>query len=763
MSVFTKASEASFVFAITGEPDMEVVDFTASERLSEPFVMEISLACHQQISFDDVLQKEALLTVKGQGTDRYFSGIVRKFQFIGKNGLKYLFQAEVVPVTQLLSLEQDCRIFQNMHVQDIVETIIKDSGTPADRYDFRLINKEHQRRFCVQYRETDLDFISRILQEEGIFYFYEHSKGKHVMVFADDPVGYKSIAGDTTIDFHPESGLNPQNEVVSQIDFSHRLRTGTYTQTNYNFKHPSTPLETKEVSKDENIRKYETYDYPGQYGETDRGKKLAKANLEGQTALLEQAAGASNCPRLISGHTFKLDGHDFQVFNKEYLLIEVLHTGHQPQTLEEQATGGARYSNTFTAIPSSVPYRPEKTIEKPYIAGVQSATVVGPENEEIYVDEFGRVKVQFHWDRKGRKNESSSCWLRCGQTWGGGNRGSVFIPRIGDEVLIKFMEGDPDWPVITGSVYIGKNPPLYDLPAHKTRSTIKTQSYPNSKGYNELRFEDKAGSEEIYLQSEKDWNILIKNDKGQTVGHDETLTVAHNRDKAVAVNQSESIGVNKDIKVGVNHTEHIEANMTRNVGMSKFDTTAINCMETIGAAKELSIGGLYQISVGGVMNETVIGAKTEEVGGYKMVTVVNDMTEYVMNDRKSTTDGDLTQKVGKVHHRQAEEYILEAKEKIILKAGASTIVMDKNSITITSPKKVAYPGPGGAVPTFEFKQLEFNDRFQLVDEAGSPLADHPYRLEMEGGSVIEGRTDANGYTQMVKSKKNEAVSILVEE
>jgi type VI secretion system secreted protein VgrG len=759
-----KGSDASFFFEIKGAQSTEVVGFEASERLTEPFLVDVTLAAKAEIKFNDIMQKEALLTVISTGENRYFHGIVRRFELTGKSGLKYLYGCQIVPFTQLLFLEQDCRIFQNKNVQEIIADIFKDSGVPSDRYEFRLKNKEHKRRFCVQYRETDLKFINRILQEEGIYYFYEHSKDKHLMVFADDPVYYKPIAGNAAIAFKPASGLNPEDEVISNIDFSQGLCPGTYTQTNYNFKHPSTSLETKEKSKDEKIQKYEIYDYPGQYGAQDKGKKLTKTRMEGQTCLQERATGASNCPRLISGHTFKLDGHNFTAFDREYLLVTVNHDGVQSQTLEEQAgTDGTNYHNTFTAIPSSVAYHPGKPIKKPYIHGIQTATVVGPENEEIYVDEYGRVKVQFHWDRKGKKNEQSSCWLRCGQTWGGAGRGTVFIPRIGDEVIVSFLEGDPDWPIITGSVYNGDNLPLYDLPGNKTRSTIRTKSYPRSNGYNELRFEDKAGSEEVYLQGEKDWNILIKNDKGQAIGHDETLTVGNNRDKTVAINQSESIGQNKEINVGINHTEHVESNMTRNVGSNKFDTTGINSMETIGLAKELTIGGLYQISVGGVMNETVIGAKSEEVGAVKALIVANDMTEYVMNDRKSTVDGDLTKKIAKTQHVQADEYILEATERITLKAGASTITMDKNSITITSPKKVAYRGPGAA-PALQFDKPQYDDRFQLVDlRTGKPLADYPYKLQSESGIIIEGRTDSGGYTNKIESATRDKVSILIKE
>jgi len=686
MSGIIKGSEACFRIEIKGAPLLEVVDFVAREYLSKSYCIDVSLASASEVKFDDAIQKEALLTISSTGADRCFHGIVRRFEHTGKTGLKYRYAAEIVPFTHLLSLEKDCRIFQNQHVQDIVRDIFKDSDIPSDRYDFRLKNKDHKRRYCVQYRETDLDFISRILQEEGIFYFYEHSKDKHVMVFADDPVGYQTIGGNKAIPFKAGSGLTPDKEVIDSIQLSRRLLSGTYTQTSYNFKKPSIPLETKDHSKDNKIQKYEIYDYPGQYGEQGRGKMLTKVHIEASTASQEQAKGTSNCPRLMPGHIFQLEGHDFNNFNKEYIVFSIRHAGQQPQTLEEQASGATNYDNSFLAIPAKTSYHPLKSIEKPYIRGIQSATVVGPKNEEIYCDEYGRVKVQFHWDRKGKRDDQSSCWLRCGQTWGGGGWGAVFIPRVGDEVLVDFMEGDPDWPIITGSVYNGANPPLYDLPANKTRSTIKTRSYPNSNGYNELRFEDKAGQEEVYLQGEKDWNILIKNDKGQTVGHDETLSVGNNRTKSVGVNQSESIGVNKTISVGANHSESIGANMTLNVGANKFDTTAINVAETVGAAKELTIGGLYQISVGGVMNETVAGAKTEEVGAAKALVVANNMTEYVKADRKSTVDGDLSEKVAKKHSEETNEYILEAASKITLKVGSSTIVIDGSSITLMAGK-----------------------------------------------------------------------------
>lgn len=635
----SKGSQADLLFAIKGAPEIEVAYFQAHEGISEPFAVNVALASTSQIQYNDVIQKETLLTISGGEADRHFHGIVRKFEHTGKNGLKYLYQAEIVPFLQLLSLEKDCRIFQNKDVHEIVADIFHESGIPADRYEFRLKNKDHLRKFCVQYRETDMDFVCRLLQEEGIFYFFEHSKDKHVMVFGDDTVNYKSIEGNPEIPFKPANGLNPEKESISYVDFSRRLRPGTYTHTNYNFKKPSVDLETKERGKDEKLQKFEIYDYPGPYGQEDRGKKLAKIRLEAGKALEEQANGSSNCPRLAAGFTFKLEGHDFKSFNREYLLVGVSHSGQQPQALEEQSGSGAgaSYSNNYAAIPSTVAFRPLKSIEKPYVRGLQTATVVGRKGEEIHTDPWGRVAVQFHWDRRGKNDENSSCWIRAGQMWGGGGWGAQFIPRVGDEVLVDFMEGDPDWPIIVGCVYNEANQPIYDPTKNKTQSGIRTRSYPDGPGFNELRFEDKKGEEHIYLQGERDWNILVKNDKGQNVGHDETLSVANNRTKTVGANQSETIGANKEIQVGADHTETIGANMnltvaqskaesvgsntSLSVGGTKTESVALASAENVGGAKAITVGGALAITVAGAMNTAVGLAQAEEVGLIKKTMV----------------------------------------------------------------------------------------------------------------------------------------------
>jgi len=451
------------------------------------------------------------------------------------------------------------------------------------------------------------------------------------MVFADDRVHYKPIEGTHELTFKPASGLTPEKEFVSCIDSSHRLRPGMYTHTNYNFKKPSVDLETWEKTKDSALQKFEIYDYPGQYGQEARGKRLARVHLEAGKALEEQSSGNSSCPRFGAGFTFRLDDHDFRDFNQEYLLVAVTHTGQQPQTLEAQSGSGAglSYSNHFLAIPSTVTYRSLKSIQKPCVKGLQTATVIGRKDEEIDTDDWGRVKVRFHWDRRETEDENSSCWIRPAQAWGGGGWGAQFIPRVGDEVLVAFLEGDPDWPVIVGCLYNQDNQPLYDLKQNKTRSGIRTRSSPKGEGFNELRFEDKLGEEHIYLQGEKDWNILVKNDKGQNVGRDETLSVGNNRTKTVGANESETIGADKAIQVGANHAETIGQNMSLNVGSNasvsvggtKTETVALASAESVGGAKALTVGGALAFTVAGAMNTAVGLAQAEEVGLVKKTMV----------------------------------------------------------------------------------------------------------------------------------------------
>ncbi len=408
--------------------------------------------------------------------------------------------------------------------------------------------------------------------------------------------------------------------------------------------------------------------------------------------------------------------------NQEWVLLRVQHWCSQPQAAEEQAGPAEQsvYQNSFECAPYSVPYRPRRWTPRPVVDGPQTAIVVGPAGEEIHTDEYGRVKVQFHWDRAGQKDDKSSCWIRVSQGWGGAGYGMVIIPRIGHEVVVDFLEGDPDQPLIVGRVYNGESPPPYGLPGAKTMSSFKSNSSPGGGGSNELRFEDAAGSEEVYLHGQKDWNTVIEHDKTEkigndnteSIGHDETIDVKNNRSKTVGVDQSETIGSNKTISVGVDHDETIGANMSLSVGSNKTETIAIASTETVGAEKTLSIGAVYQVTVGAAMNETVGAAKAVEVGGSNSEKIGGDKSETIGGSRNESVAGakqtkigeDFTEAIGGTHaETTTEDYSLISKKTIAIEAkgdsisirnGKSSIVMTKAGDVTIEAKNITLKASG---------------------------------------------------------------------
>jgi len=508
MADYRSADEERFLFK-AGKRQLRVVEFSAREGISTPFEVDLTLATREdevEVTFDDVVGEVGLLTILGLTADsvRHIHGIVNRFWQTGSSGRFFLYKATLVPSCWLLSLAQDCRIFQEKEVKEIIEEVLTDAGITSDRFDFRLQGSYEKKDYCVQYRETDLQFISRLAEAEGIFYFFEHDEENHLLVFADSAGLYKPIKGkkndknQVEIKFSPGAGMVTTSETVYKVAQSRQISPGKVSLKDFNFLKPSAKLlRPKEAKTHADI---EQYDYPGNFIEDARGDTLANIRLDEGRTFLEVIEGQSSCPRLIPGFTFKLTNHDLGSFEKEYLLTSVSHFGSQPQVLEEQAGAeGFSYSNQFSGIPSEVVYRPLRITPKPIVQGIQTAIVVGPAGEEIYTDEHGRVKVQFHWDRVGEKDEKSSCWIRVSQIWAGAGWGAMHIPRIDQEVVVDFLEGDPDKPLITGRVYHATNTAPYKLPDEKTKSTLRSQATPGGGSYNELLMEDKSKETQVVL------------------------------------------------------------------------------------------------------------------------------------------------------------------------------------------------------------------------------------------------------------------------
>jgi type VI secretion system secreted protein VgrG len=597
-----------------GQDALLLHSLTGSESISRLFRFSVDLLSESSdISFDRIVGQRVSISIAQAGGDkRYLNGFVSRFSQTGSGARFIHYRAEVVPWLWFLTRTAACRIFQNMTVPDIVSKVFKDFG--FNDFKNSLQGTYDQWDYCVQYRETAFNFISRLMEQEGIFYFFEHEKDKHTLVLADRPSAHKPCPGQPKGRLDYTAGTLLKEDVIHDWHLEQELRTGKYSLKDYNFETPSTNLEVKEpsiISVDGNS-KYEIYDYPGEYEKKGQGETLAKTRMQEEEMTHLLATGSSDCRGFTAGYRFDLEGHSRKDMNKSYVLTEVHHSASVGESYADNASNDeGHYSNTFNCIPHSVPFRPARITPKPFVQGPQTAVVVGKSGEEIWVDKYGRVKVQFHWDREGKKDENSSCWVRVSQPWAGKNWGAVWIPRIGQEVIVDFLEGDPDQPIITGRVYNAEQMPPYALPDNQTRSTFMSRSSKGggSANYNEIRFEDKKGSEQIFVNAEKDMDLRVENDSREFVGNDRSLIVKGNQKEKVegdlhgeAVgNRNEKVGQTMSLQVGQNLQEKSGQNFAHEAGMEIHLKAGMNVV--IEAGMELTIkgsGGFINIGPAGV-------------------------------------------------------------------------------------------------------------------------------------------------------------------
>lgn len=714
MAIIRVKNEASYTFkaGAYGGDKLKVVAFSGSEGISELFRFSVELASTDAgVDFEKILGAAALLTIQGDKEKRSLHGMVNRFEQSGKKGKWTFYRAGMVPAIWWLSQTAACRVFQNLPVPDILKKVFADKGIPADQVRFSLKGTYPSRDYCVQYRESDLAFVTRLMEEVGLFYFFEHTAEKHVLVIGDDPVVHVGISGGEKVSYRAPgtAGVSDQ-EHVSEFQWRQEIRTGAAELRDYDFKKPNLHLaqDAKAKKKTDGEDKLEFYDFPGKYVLPAEGGDLVKVRLEALRATRQLGSGRSDCRRLLPGYRFTLEQFDRSELNREYLLTRVSQSGSQPQVLGGDAPKDDRplYENAFECIPSDTPFRPARSVPRPSIRGSQTAVVVGPKGEEIYTDEHGRIKVQFHWDREGKKDEKSSCWVRVKQAWAGAGWGMVFLPRIGHEVLVEFLEGDPDQPVVVGSLYNGENVPPYPLPAEKTKSTIKSNSSTGGEGSNEIRFEDAKGSEEIYLHGQKDWTIAIENDKNQQIGHDETLTVGNDRSKKVEKNQTEEIGENKTITVGKDHTETISGGATIDIAKNETVSVGENQDLTVGKNQTVSVGENQTISAGKNLSETVGENADVSIGKNLSLNVSKSSTSQIgenftgnVSKKASVEVGEDTGlTVGKKLNVQATDAIsITSDKEIVLKAGDASITLKKNGDIIVKGNKISVKADGDIV------------------------------------------------------------------
>lgn len=549
---FTQADRPFRVTTTLGDNVLLLESFEGDEGVSRPFRFILKMLS-ENLSLDlkGLLSKPVVLTIKlPDETERHIHGNINRITQLehGEDNL-VAYEAEVVPWLWFLSLFSDCRIFQNKNAQQIIEQVFSDRG--FSNYRFEVQASLPVREYCVQYRETDLNFVSRLLEEEGIFYFFEQTEANHTLVLADSKTSFAACPHQGTGRYAPISGAYQEDDTVNTLLREQRVHTGIVSLNDYNFQQPNVGL-LASSSGDQNG---EIYDYPGPHTTKDDGDRFARIRLEEQEVAFLTIRGESNCRGFEVGYKFTLAEHYRDDANQDYTLLSLHHEGRNA-SYRAGSTGGFDYKNRFQAIPATVTYRPPRTARKPVVDGSQTALVVGKSGEEIWVDNFGRVKVQFYWDRQGTKDENSSCWIRVAQTWAGKNWGAMQIPRIGQEVIVDFLEGDPDRPIITGRVYNAEQMPPYTLPDEQTKSTLKSMSSKGGGGFNEIRLEDKKGSEQVFVHGEKDMDIRVKSDRKEWIGNDRHLMVQ--RDKLEKIVRDSHSQVGRDELRKITRDHHLE-------------------------------------------------------------------------------------------------------------------------------------------------------------------------------------------------------------
>jgi type VI secretion system secreted protein VgrG len=532
MSNYTQEGGLFKIDTPLGKDVLLLRGFKGTESISRLFRFELDLLSeNSSISFPDIVGKNVTISLKQPDESyRYLNGVISRFAQHATEEQFTAYSAEMVPWLWFLTRNVDCRIFLNKSIPDIITKVFNDLG--FNDYTNSLQGSYDPREYCVQYRESSFNFVSRLMEQYGIFYFFKHQQGKHTLVLADSPTAHSSCPGQSSVRYVTVSG-GPQEDVITGWQIEQELRTGKYSHTDYNFQTPSTSLMASEPTVYDvgGNSKFEIYHYFGEHLTKGAGQSLSKIRMEEEEAGHLVAHGTSQCRMFVSGYKFTLEEHPRKDMNTDYVLTEIQHTAVTDAYPSSRPAEGESYSNTFTCIPLSVPFRPLRVTGRPKINSLQSAIVIGPSGEEIYTDQFGRIKVMFPWDRLG----SGTAWARVSQVWAGNNWGAMFLPRIGQEVLVDFMEGNPDYPVIVGRVYNAEQMPPGTLPDNQNISGFRSHSTKGGGDHdaNVLTFDDTKGSEVFYMRAQKDMAVRVENDDDLKVFNDQTITIHNNRTEVV--------------------------------------------------------------------------------------------------------------------------------------------------------------------------------------------------------------------------------------
>ncbi|CAN0646434.1 type VI secretion system Vgr family protein [Burkholderia cepacia] len=645
-------SDLRFTFTV-GDEAFEVVEFTLQEGLSDTFLLQVELAsANPAIDFGEVLDRNGLLTIwQGGQPVRYVHGAISSFVQRDTGFRRTRYSAVVEPRLARLKLSSDWRIFQTLSAPEIATAVLKAHNQTLD-YEQRVTNEHLAREYCVQAGDTDYDFIERILREEGFFYAFQHKADGHRLIHCDRLFIFGRQQGEPVL-YNPTPGGDQPQPCLRTFAYTENVRTARQVQRDYTFKSPRYPHEypREGTDLDHQGRGYARYDYPGRYKHEASGKAFTQDRLRGHRRDARIARVNGDDARLQPGTAFDLIGHPREDMNRGWRPVSIVHHGKQYISQAEEsadAQQGTHYRYEAVLVPDDAEWRAEP-LPRPCIDGPQPATVVGPEGEEIYTDAYGRVKVQFPWDREGKYDEHSSCWIQVAQNWAGATWGHIAIPRIGQEVIVVNLDGDPDQPLIIGRAYNRLQLPPYELPRHKTRMTIKSQTH-KGEGYNELRFEDEKDQEEIYVHAQKDQNIHVNHDETTFVGNDRSEQVEHDETIAIGNDRKETVGRDEQVTIGQDRRHDIGEDGFLTIGRNHTITTGKDHAEEVGNHRRDKTAANHTVDIGGHYEQRVQGRADLEAGQA-------------------------------IRHR-TKVYEMHAAEAVVVKGPGGTVRIDSSGITL---------------------------------------------------------------------------------
>jgi len=678
---------------------------TGTEQVGRLYELEVDLLNDKEdLKLGEILGKDLTVSMElADGKKRHFHGIVTRFGLVGRSRNHAIYRASVRPRLWLLTRKADCRIFQKMTVGDIIKQVLGDHDI-KNKID--LAGTHNEREYCVQYRETDFDFVSRLMEQDGIYYYFTHEENGHTLILTDQlDAGYK-FAGYETVAYKPPTpNIVADEDFVHEWNLAHEVQPGQYAHTDFDFTKPKSGLATRK-SKSRGVEgdDFEVYDYPGEYDDTEQGGWYAQCRLDEMQARFESIEGAGNARGIAAGARFKLKDHPRGDQNREYFVVAASHTMQTSEYTTGESAGVPVYRCEFKAMDGGQQFRSPRVTPLPVVRGPQTAMVVGPEGEEIFTDKYGRVKLLFHWDRaysyaESKYDENTSCWVRVAQVWAGKTWGGIQIPRIGQEVIVEFLEGDPDRPIITGRVYNDESMPPYELPTNKTQSGVKSRSSKEGTGedFNEIRFEDAKGKEQVYIHAQRNQDGVVENDQTLDVGNDRKESIGNDRTLTVGGNKSETVDKNKKIEVKETHTETVAKDMSLTVNKSRTMTISENLTEDVSGEMKLAVQKARSMTVGQDLSESVDGKMMLTVAKDRSTTVKGGMSTDVAKDMDLSVGGAKTEKITKAWEMKAKSVQVTADDSITFKTGSATIEMKKSGDITIKGKKITIKGSGDVV------------------------------------------------------------------